>query len=72
MAMNRNLPRRLEQFEERMIPSTVRKVWQIITMNSDGTTEPTGISIEWPANPTLERRQGTLQRCVERRDETAR
>jgi hypothetical protein len=48
--MSRNLSRRLDRLEERMIPLTVRRVWHIMTINSDGTTEPTGISIEWPSN----------------------
>jgi hypothetical protein len=63
---NRNLSRRLERLEESMIPVTVRKVWQIITVNSDGTKEPTGITIEWPSRPAPDREQGTSLRIFDK------
>lgn len=66
MAMSRNLSRRLERLEERMIPSTVRKVWQIITINSDGTTAPSGFSVEWSSNRAPNRRQGTCPRRLDK------
>jgi hypothetical protein len=62
MTMSRNLSRRLDRLEERMIPLTVRRVWHIMTINSDGTTEPTGISIEWPSNSAPDRLQGISPR----------
>lgn len=62
MAISRNLSGRLQKLEERMIPLTVRRVWQIMTISSDGTTEPTGISIEWPSNSTPDRWQRMPQR----------
>lgn len=49
--INRTLSRRLERLEEQTTQLTVRKVWQIIRVNSDDTREPTEISVEWPSNP---------------------
>ncbi len=64
--INRSLSRRLERLEEQIMPLSVRKVWQIITVNSDGTKEPTGITIEWPSRPAPDRRQGTSQRVFDK------
>jgi hypothetical protein len=64
MAMSRNLSRRLERLEERMIPLTVRRVWRIVTINSDGTTQPTGISIEWHSNSATDRSLGPRRRSM--------
>jgi hypothetical protein len=51
--ISRDLFRRLKRLEESMTPVTVRKVWQIITVNSDGTKEPTGITIEFTWRHTV-------------------
>jgi hypothetical protein len=58
MAMSRNLSRRLQKLEERTIPVTVRKVWQMITINSDGTKEPSGFSVKWPSKQQPDHWQG--------------
>ena len=66
--MNRNLSRRLERLEEQIAPLIVRKVWQIMTINSDGTTEPSGLSFEWSSNLAPNSRQGVSRR-FDRKDE---
>jgi hypothetical protein len=60
--IGRNLSRRLERLEVQMMPSIVRKVWQIITVNSDGTKAPSGLFVEWPSNPATDRMQGSSSR----------
>jgi hypothetical protein len=64
--IGRNLSRRLERLEEQMMPLIVRKVWQMITINSDGTTAPSGLSVEWSSNPAPDRRQGTSPRRLDK------
>jgi hypothetical protein len=46
--MSRNLARRLERLEEYTMPETVRKVWQIVYVESDGSRRE-GEKIEWQA-----------------------
>lgn len=60
--MNRNLSQRLERLEGQIAPLIVRKVWQIMTINSDGTTEPSGLSFEWFSNPAPNSRHGVSRR----------
>jgi hypothetical protein len=43
---SRNLSRRLERLEERVMPPTVSKVWQIVYVDSDGRMHE-GDKIEW-------------------------
>jgi hypothetical protein len=62
--ITRNLARRLERLEQVATPLRVCKVWRIVTINSDGTTEPTGISIEWPSNSAPEGWQRVAQQHV--------
>ena len=66
MAMSRNLARQLQRLDERTIPATVRKVWQIITINSDGARAPNGLFVEWPSNPATDRSQGPRCRSMTR------
>ena len=37
--VTRSLCRRLERLEQRLTPTTVRKVWQIVIVHPDGTRE---------------------------------
>jgi hypothetical protein len=60
--IRRTLSRRLERLQESMIPSTERKVWQIVTINSDGTTAPSGFSFEWPSKQQPDHWQGMSRR----------
>jgi hypothetical protein len=46
--INRNLARRLERLEDRLMPEIVRKVWQIIIVDADGSRRE-GETIEWEA-----------------------
>jgi hypothetical protein len=46
--MNRNLSRRLERLEEELAPVEVRRIWQIVYVDSDG-NRTEGEIIEWPA-----------------------
>lgn len=46
--MNRTLSRRLQRLEEQVAPLEVRKTWQIICVDSDGSRKE-GPIIEWPA-----------------------
>jgi hypothetical protein len=46
--MNTNLFRRLERLEEQVAPLEVRREWQIIFVDSDGSCED-GPLIGWPA-----------------------
>jgi len=60
-----NLRRRLRRLEASIMPSTVRKVWRIITVNSDGTREPTEHMIEWPSKKAMEHSQGKLTKVFQ-------
>jgi hypothetical protein len=46
--INRNLSRRLKRLEEAITPETVRRVWQILIVQPDG-SRPEGERIEWEA-----------------------
>jgi hypothetical protein len=46
--INRSLSRRLERLEEVITPETVRRVWQIVIVDSDGSRRE-GEKIEWQA-----------------------
>lgn len=46
--INRNLSRRLERLEEVVAPETLRRVWQVVFVDSDGTVHE-GKTIEWQA-----------------------
>ena len=46
--ITRNLSRRLERLEDRMMPEVVRRVWQIVIDDYDGTRRK-GETIEWEA-----------------------
>jgi hypothetical protein len=46
--ITRNLSRRLERLEDRMMPEVVRRVWQIVTVDSDGSRRE-GEKIQWQA-----------------------
>ena len=46
--INRNLSRRLERLEEVITPETVRRVWQIVIVDSDGSRREEE-KIEWQA-----------------------
>ena len=46
--INRNLFRRLERLEEAITPETVRRVWQILIVEPDGSRRE-GEKIEWQA-----------------------
>jgi hypothetical protein len=46
--INRNLSRRLERLEEVITPASVRRVWQIVIVDSDGCRRD-GEKIEWQA-----------------------
>jgi hypothetical protein len=46
--ITRNLSRRLERLEDRMMPEVVRRVWQIVYVDSDGSRRE-GEKIEWQA-----------------------
>ncbi len=46
--INRNLSRQLERLEERITPETVRRVWQILIVEPDGSRRE-GEKIEWQA-----------------------
>jgi hypothetical protein len=46
--ISRSLSRRLEQLEECMMPETVRRVWRVMLLNSDGSVEEVE-KIEWQA-----------------------
>jgi hypothetical protein len=46
--INRNLSLRLERLEEVITPETVRRVWQIVIVDSDGSRRE-GEKIEWQA-----------------------
>ena len=52
--INRNLSRRLERLEERVMPETVHRVWQIVFVDSDGVTQE-GKRIEWNAPAPVRR-----------------
>jgi hypothetical protein len=56
--MSRNLSLRLDRLEQQLIPEDEPKVWEIVMVDSDGTTTPSGIRIEWPApgSPQIHRR----------------
>jgi hypothetical protein len=58
-----NLRRRLRRLEDSNTPSTVRKVWQIITINSDGTKKPTEFTIEWPSTLNAQNANRFLNEC---------
>ena len=58
VAMSRNLARRLDRLEEQMMPLNARKVWHVITINSDGTRAPSVLFVEWPSNSAMDRSQG--------------
>ena len=45
---SKSFARRLERLEEELIPEDDSKVWEIILVDSDGTSTPSGIRIEWP------------------------
>lgn len=47
--------RRLEQLEEQITPETVRRVWQIVYVDSDGSRRE-GEKIEWQAPAFRKRR----------------
>jgi hypothetical protein len=47
------------------MPLTVRKVWEIITINSDGTKAPSGLFVEWPSNPATDRSQAMSPRLTQ-------
>jgi hypothetical protein len=47
---SKSLSQRLERLEERIAPLEVRKAWQIIFVDSDGSRKE-GPRIEWPARP---------------------
>jgi hypothetical protein len=46
--ITRNLARRLERLEEVITPESVRRVWQIVIVDSDGSRRE-GEKIEWQA-----------------------
>jgi hypothetical protein len=46
--ISRNVSRRLERLEELITPETVRRVWQIVIVDSDGSRHE-GEKIEWQA-----------------------
>ena len=48
MLISRNLSRRLERLEEHVMPEIVRKVWQIVIVDSDGSRRE-GEKIAWQA-----------------------
>jgi hypothetical protein len=47
--INRNLSRRLERLEEVITPETVRRVWQIVIVEPDGSRRE-GEKIEWQSS----------------------
>jgi hypothetical protein len=56
--ISRNITRRLERLEHATMPAGIRKVWQIVILDSDGSRRD-GPTIEWPSTgpsePLLER-----------------
>jgi hypothetical protein len=46
--INKKWSRRLERLEERVMPVTVSRIWQIVYVDSDGTMRE-GDKIEWQA-----------------------
>ena len=52
--INRNLSRRLERLEEAITPETVRRVWQILIVQPDGSRRE-GEKIEWQAPRPVQR-----------------
>jgi len=64
--IGRNVSRRLERLEGQLMPLIVRKVWQIMTISSDGTTAPSGRAVEWSSNPAPNRWQGIFPRRLDK------
>jgi hypothetical protein len=52
--VSRNRSRRLERLEERVLPETVRRAWQIVIVASDGSRDE-GEMIEWQAPRPVQR-----------------
>jgi len=51
---NRSLSQRLKRLEEIITPETVHRVWQIVFVDSDGSTQE-GDRIEWSAPAPVRR-----------------
>jgi hypothetical protein len=58
---SRNLSRRLERLEELVTPETKRRVWQIVFVDSDGSTRE-GEKIEWQALAPIRGNLKTLRK----------
>ena len=59
--INRNLARRLERLEDRLTPEIVRRVWQIIIVDADGSRRE-GETIEWQAPRPVGSNKPVLQK----------
>jgi hypothetical protein len=53
---NRNLSRRLEKLEARMLPPATRHVIRVVYVNTDGTVAPGGFTVDPWASRKQERK----------------